>query len=339
MKNRLLCFCLLFLNLLVAEEIATFHGTLSVDEPVLLELIHSPAIERLKGVRQYGISYYCSFPDEYTRYDHSLGVFAILRLKGAPLKEQIAGLLHDVSHTAFSHVSDWLFCDDYHTLVFADYLIDSGIAEILERHGYDPHEIHPDFPGFTRLEQPLPDLCADRIDYNIQGAYHQHFLTKEECKELVDSLVYEEGRWIMRRSDLAEKLGLFSLYMTEHCWGSAQNHLISQWLAGALLYALDARLLSLDEIRFGKDQEIWDKLHASQDESLLHFLDKLARPKQYFRVVTEAESSERIKFRCRGIDPWVEDGTVRLSDLVPEYKKALNALKERASIGWLVQMQ
>lgn len=42
-------------------------------------------------------------------YDHSMGVFVILRARGAPLEEQIAGLLHDVSHTAFSHVGDWVY--------------------------------------------------------------------------------------------------------------------------------------------------------------------------------------------------------------------------------------
>jgi len=50
-----------------------------------------------------------------TRFDHSVGVMLLIRKLGAGsspasalLKEQVAALLHDVSHTAFSHVIDYV---------------------------------------------------------------------------------------------------------------------------------------------------------------------------------------------------------------------------------------
>lgn len=54
-------FLLLFVVLsleLFAEKIETFYGEIDVEEPVLIELIQSPAFQRLKWVRQYGVSYY-----------------------------------------------------------------------------------------------------------------------------------------------------------------------------------------------------------------------------------------------------------------------------------------
>src|SRR5579862_5825782 len=80
--------------------VATPYGNFNVHEPVLLELFDSPALVRLKGVRQYGVTYYAD-KKEYNRYEHSVGVWAILRRFNARLEEQIAGLLHDVSHTVF----------------------------------------------------------------------------------------------------------------------------------------------------------------------------------------------------------------------------------------------
>lgn len=71
--------------LLSAKQIDTFYGPIEVQEPVLLELIDSPAFKRLKGVHQYGVAYYTTHREEYNRYDHSIGVFTILRLKGASL--------------------------------------------------------------------------------------------------------------------------------------------------------------------------------------------------------------------------------------------------------------
>ena len=77
------------------------------------------------------------------------------------------------------------------------------------------------------LEQPLPNLCADRIDYNIQGAYFQGFLTKEEALELYENLKIVNGYWISNRIDLLRKLVKFSLFMTENCWGRARVLIVS----------------------------------------------------------------------------------------------------------------
>jgi len=105
--------CLQILLLIVSflsfaqENVQTIYGNCMVNEPVLCELINSNAFNRLKGVNQYGIVRYIHQSKlPYTRYTHSLGVFFLLRRYGATIEEQIAGLLHDVSHGVFSHVTD-----------------------------------------------------------------------------------------------------------------------------------------------------------------------------------------------------------------------------------------
>src|SRR5579871_6569809 len=193
------------------EIIETFYGVVEVEEPVLLELIHSQAFQRLKEIHQYGVAYYTTHHEEYNRFDHSLGVFAILRKNGASLEEQISGILHDVSHTVFSHVGDWVFGkeyqeEDYQTMIYKMYVSYSGIEDVLVRHGYTINQVQPKGKQFTMLEQPLPNLCADRIDYNLQGAYYQNFLTKQEVLELYADLQFIDGRWVGTRIDLLKKL-------------------------------------------------------------------------------------------------------------------------------------
>ncbi len=140
MVKSILLFFITINFTLFARPIETFYGTIEVSEPVLLEIIESKPMQRLKGVHQYGISYYTTHREEYNRFDHSVGVFAILRLKGASLHEQIAGLLHDVSHTVFSHAGDYVYNpttpqesyqDDIHSWFLQKY----GIGEILKKHG------------------------------------------------------------------------------------------------------------------------------------------------------------------------------------------------------------
>src|SRR5436190_23051682 len=88
------------------------YGDVAIEEPGILDLIGSPTFERLKGVRQAGPSA-LTFPfKNVTRFEHSLGVFLLLRRLGADRREQVAGLLHDISHTAFSHAVDFVISSE-----------------------------------------------------------------------------------------------------------------------------------------------------------------------------------------------------------------------------------
>lgn len=343
---KCLLFSALFTAYLFGEVVQTFYGEIEIEEPVLIELIHCPAMQRLKQIHQYGIAYYTkTHPEKYTRFDHSLGVFAVLRLKNASLEEQIAGLLHDVSHTAFSHVGDWVYAkehqeEDYQSSIHDAYLIRSGIESILNRHGYEVAQVSPKRGTFCMLEQPLPNLCADRIDYNIQGAYFQQFITKEEANELFLDLAFENGKWVLTNPDLAAQLTRFSLYMTENCWGSADNFMTSKWLAQAILRGFQAGVISLDDFHFGTDQALWDRLSSSQDLEIQKQMQMISFPDRYFRHVDPSQANTFIKFKCRGIDPWIKVNgqIIRLTSLDPSLGETFQQVKQRSIDGWPVEI-
>ena len=117
-------------------------GPHRIAEPVIVELIHGPSLQRLQGVDQSG------YPDPFfphvkkqTRFEHSLGVYLLLRQYHASLEEQIAGLIHDVSHSAFSHCIDYALTDiesektqSHQDNVFEAFFRKSEFPEILARH-------------------------------------------------------------------------------------------------------------------------------------------------------------------------------------------------------------
>ena len=55
------------------------YGKVEISEPVILELISCPAMQRLKKIDQAGY-FHPYFPGtQHTRYEHSLGVYILLK--------------------------------------------------------------------------------------------------------------------------------------------------------------------------------------------------------------------------------------------------------------------
>lgn len=346
MVKSILLFFITINFTLFARPIETFYGTIEVSEPVLLEIIDSKPMQRLKGVHQYGISYYTTHREEYNRFDHSMGVFAILRLKGAPLHEQIAGLLHDVSHTVFSHAGDYIYNptthqDSYQDDVHSWFLQKYGIGDILKKHGITIEQVIHKSGRFLALEQDLPNLCADRIDYNLQGAFFQGFLTKAEIKEIVDDLQFVDGKWVSAKPQLMKKMVRFSLHMTKECWGSPDNYLRSKWLAEVMHRALRLGQISQEDIHFGEDRAIWEKLNHISDGVVQNLFAKIFNAKDHFSLVKKEEADIHPKMKFRGIDPWIKQGNtiVRLTALDPEFGKEYAQVKKEMEAGWPIRLK
>ncbi len=90
------------------------YGPFLVDE-VIADLIATESVQRLARIHQAGAAF-IPFPRaNSTRLEHSLGVVKVVQVLGGGIEEQVASLLHDISHGAFSHVIDYLFEDESET--------------------------------------------------------------------------------------------------------------------------------------------------------------------------------------------------------------------------------
>src|SRR3989338_5650431 len=151
------------------------YGNVEISEPVLLEIINSPTLQRLKDIDQAGYFEPHFSGTRHSRFEHSVGVCSLLKNYGAPIEEQIAGLIHDVSHSAFSHCIDYVLDvgsekeHNHQDNVFDEFVRKSEIPEILKKYNLDLDYILDD-QNFPLKEKDLPDLCADRIDYSLRTA-------------------------------------------------------------------------------------------------------------------------------------------------------------------------
>lgn len=92
------------------------HGFITIPYPLLFDIVEHPYFQRLRRIKQLGLSDYVYPGALHTRFHHALGAFhlmrkalSVLRLKGQIIteKEEIAAcaaiLLHDIGHGPFSH--------------------------------------------------------------------------------------------------------------------------------------------------------------------------------------------------------------------------------------------
>lgn len=330
-------------TLLTLESV---YGILKIQDPLVFDLICSAPFQRLKEVHQYGVVHFIQPTEPYSRFDHSIGVYWLLKKAGVSREEQIAGLLHDVSHTVFSHVGDYVFQDtngagSYQDDIHIWFLKESGLNEILQKHGLSAERIYHRNPEFTALDQPLPNLCADRLEYNIQGGLLRGLIAKEDFDLIVEKIVFENGAWVINNLQLARKLGACSLIMTETLWGAAWEALAYRFTADALRKAFEIGIVTFDEFHFSTDSLVWNKLAASTDERIAERVHLMQNIHDIFYLTELGQEDLLIRLKFRGVDPLVlhEGQIMPLTQASPEYYTEYQRVKEVMARGWPVKFQ
>ncbi len=295
------------------------YGSFDITEPVLLELLHSKPLQRLKGISQYGLPPEMYFHQGFSRYDHCVGVMLLLHKLNTSLKEQIAGLLHDVSHTAFSHVVDWVMGsqaqEDFQDSIHERMILQSEIPLILQRHRFNVTSII-NIKSYSLLEQPAPHLCADRVDYALREFLD--WANPAIVPQCVESLQAYEGKMVFASEQIARQFALgFLKCQTEH-WGSTETTVRYYLLAKALKIGLDEKILIQEDL-FKDDALVLEKLQHSKHAQIVQLLTMLRGKIEYEVTDKNPDISTQKKFRY--VDPLFLKGGIlyRLSDVDPAY--------------------
>lgn len=293
------------------------YGKVIINSPALIELINSKPLQRLKKIAQFGI------PDEYyhkknfSRYEHSIGVMLVLKRLGASEEEQIAGLLHDVSHTAFSHVIDWVVGsggrEDYQDKQHKNFILNSEITVILKKYKYTPKSI-AQYEDFGLLERSVPDLCADRVDYALRefpNKIAKHCLTGLEANS--NLIVFSD-----RTKAKLFAINYFHLQNTH--WGGFEAVVRYRLFADVLQKALDLSLISFGDF-WKYDAYILKRLHTTNN----HYITKILSLLKNKSLIHLPKSATVYHKKFRYVDPYiiVNRKLKRLSKIDPLYENEI----------------
>ena len=300
------------------------YGNILIEEPVLLELINSRPVQRLKGINQAGASQYAFSDKEVTRYEHSLGVMILLKKLGASLEEQIAGLLHDIPHTAFSHVVDFVFPSekhDFHEKFHEKILMTSEIPSIIKKYNFDVKRLL-DEENFPLLEKEIPDLCADRIDYTLRDITLKYGYGKK-IENYLSHFIIVDNEIVIDNEKTAKNFAEDYILMDEAIWSNPLEVALFQILGDAIKIGLKKNIILKDDL-FRDDSFVYEKLKNSGD---IEVLQKIEMVSQKLKIVDDERNYDfYTKNKLRYIDPkcLFKKSLVRVSKIYPKFRKILH---------------
>jgi HD superfamily phosphohydrolase len=293
------------------------YGDVAIDDPRLLALLACPTFRRLQGIRQAGPSAF-AFPFKtVTRHEHSLGVFLLLRELGADLREQVAGLLHDISHTAFSHAVDFVFSSEeqnHHEQLKHEFLERPDIVAALRPLGFAPREFFDD-AVYPLLERSLPWLCADRLDYFFRDGLACGVATPEDVAWFLAHLTVVDRTIVFNDAPVARQATALFAKMNRDWWASPTEAFIYNEFADALRESFRLGVLHKEEL-LADDAHVLAKLEEASSPLIAEKLDHVLRfdPRRINGFVP------RVIPKTRWLDPPVQVGSTfrRLSELSGE---------------------
>lgn len=195
-----------------------------IEIPKLCEIfLDQPEVQRMRRIRQVGVASYVFPSATHTRFEHSLGVMYLAGVMIDNLRKytkisdrdkelvQLAGLLHDVGHLAFSHLfDDVLEIKGYNGL---EYTHEYRSTEILKRMNEKLQILTPaeeNKVSYMILGKIPPDakdiflyqivnnaecgLDVDKMDYLQRDAYHTGLPGFQSDYIILNTILNSEGR-------------------------------------------------------------------------------------------------------------------------------------------------
>ena len=303
------------------------------DYPIFIDpYLASKSMQRLKGVDMNCGLQFTSHPgfssySSYSRYEHSVGVACIIWYFTHDKKQTLAGLFHDISTRAFSHVIDFVRKDylvqestEDNTRQFI--LQDTVIMNQLLCDGISVDEVS-DYHVYPIADNDSPRLSADRLEYTLGNLLNYRKCTIEEIEKYYKDLtvgVSEDGKQeiMFQNPDIAEEFafGALSCGMIYSCDFDRYG---MEKLAEILRKGLKDKTLTESDL-YLSEVEVVNKLSHSDLRNTWYEYTRL------YDVVKDSTGDIMVNAKKRYIDPYVcKHG--RVTTFSAAFKNAVNEFK------------
>jgi len=297
-----------------------------VPKNLIMDLIQTPEVQRLRRIRQLGVGHLVFPGAEHTRFNHALGAMALMQdalaslsEKGTPISPEeqtaalAAALLHDVGHGAFSHTLEHQLISDFEhedmsrvLLVRLNERLDGALDRTLKI--FDDTY---DRPFFHQLVSSQLDM--DRLDYLRRDSFYTGVAEGEVgVQRLIKTMRVHPLDGGPHSEIMIEAKGIYAV----------ENFLISRRLMYWQVY-LHKTVLAGDELLRGILRRVEDHLNAGStpdwllraSRALLFFLrhdvhaDQINEPtvRNHYLQIDDTDILFSLKQWMQGDDPVLAD--------------------------------
>jgi putative nucleotidyltransferase with HDIG domain len=235
-----------------------------------MKIIDTPVFQRLRRIKQLGVTNLVYPSANHTRFEHSIGAAHIAgriaeRLELGEDQEvlRMAGLLHDLGHGPLSHTSEELL-ERYLNRSHEDItlrLIQSGeIGDLLSKHGVDPRTVVSVLSKKTDLSGLISgDVDVDRMDYLARDAYHTGVAYGViDVDRLVNTLDLVDDKLVVTARGLRAVEGLLvaRFLMTPTVYLHRTSRIVDAMFLRATEKAIETGILELDRLHQMDDVDV-----------------------------------------------------------------------------------
>ena len=247
-------------------------------EGIAAELLDTPAVQRLRRLRQLGTVGLVYPSANHTRFEHSLGVYHLARkalshvgVEGArATRVEAAAILHDIGHTPFSHNVEPVVArrtgrmhDDVE-----DLLTEGEIARVLATHDVDPAAVAGLIAGEGEFGQLVSgELDVDRMDYLVRDAHHTGVpYGTIDTGRLVRELRFVGGELVLAEGNVqtAESLLVARSLMNPVVYNHHVARISKAMLRRGTERLLEAGALTAEELRRTDDADLLVSLRSDE---------------------------------------------------------------------------
>lgn len=188
----------------------SIHDYIDLDD-LESSLVDTQPYQRLRWIKQLGSANLVYPGANHTRLEHSIGVSHLAKQmashSGVSKDEihlvSIAGLLHDLGHSPYSHLADELPFGKDHVEVTQDIIRNSKISDIFHDEGINVKEICNLIKGDHKYGSLISgDIDGDRLDYLMRDSHYTGVKTGVDTGRLVTKMSISDNDLVIGESGL-----------------------------------------------------------------------------------------------------------------------------------------
>ncbi len=243
----------------------SIHGDLHLTD-FELKIVDTVEMQRLRRIKQLGFTNLVYPGANHTRFEHSIGTLFLANKVGNTLgldQEvisllRVCGLLHDIGHSPFSHVSERAL-NHKHEVVTKEIIADSHITDIVDER-FDVKLINSIIDGKTKFGKIISgDLDVDRMDYLARDSYYTGVAYGViDTERLIYSLTYNEDNLVLTPKGVqaAESTLLARYFMYPTVYQHHTTRIVNGMFRVSLSHLLSEGIVNEKELRYLDDGDL-----------------------------------------------------------------------------------